>query len=40
MNENRPTAGNLAAPPPAPAPMNPSLPGLTPPANPPAAQAQ
>jgi hypothetical protein len=34
MNENRPTAGNLAAPP-APTPVNPALPGLTPPpANP------
>jgi hypothetical protein len=36
-NENRPTAGNLAAPPPASAPhaMNPASPGLTPPpANP------
>jgi hypothetical protein len=34
MNENRPMAGNLAAPP-APTPVNPALPGLTPPpANP------
>jgi hypothetical protein len=35
LNENRPTAGNLAAPPPAPRAVNPASPGLTPPpANP------
>ena len=44
MNENRPTAGNMAQPPAA-TPANPALPGLTPPpANPaqtsPAAPAQ